>query len=238
MDLEKQADAKNMIIRNKSRLVTKGYGQEKGINFEESFALVARHEAIRIFMPYAAHKNFPIYQMGVKTAFLNSLLKEEVFVHQPDGFVDPAFLIMYIVLRKLYTVSNKPLEPEVEYVSLSACCAEVIWMRTQLLDYGFRYNKIPMYCESQSAIAISCNPHENGEIYLTHTDYALWVVIVNGDAPAFASASAGTESPIPPKTAEQKLARKNELKAKSALLLAIPDEHLLKFHGIKDAKTL
>ncbi|GKB11944.1 ribonuclease H-like domain-containing protein [Tanacetum coccineum] len=76
------------------------------------------------------------------------------------------------------------------------------------------------------------------EQYLTHTDYALWEVIMNGDAPAIASASAGTEGPIPPKTAEQKLARKNELKAKSTMLLAIPDEHLLKFHGIKDAKTL
>ncbi|GJY80426.1 hypothetical protein Tco_0493177 [Tanacetum coccineum] len=70
------------------------------------------------------------------------------------------------------------------------------------------------------------------EKYLTHTDYALWEVIVNGDAPASA------EGPIPPKTAKQKLTRKNELKAKSTLLLAIPDEHLLKFHGIKDAKTL
>ncbi|GKE74468.1 hypothetical protein Tco_1536509, partial [Tanacetum coccineum] len=76
------------------------------------------------------------------------------------------------------------------------------------------------------------------EQYLTHTDYALWEVIVNGDAPAIASASAGTEGPIPPKTAKQKLARKNELKSKSTLLLAIPDEHLLKFHGINDAKTL
>ncbi|GJT49811.1 putative ribonuclease H-like domain-containing protein [Tanacetum coccineum] len=76
------------------------------------------------------------------------------------------------------------------------------------------------------------------EQYLTHTDYDLWEVIVNGDAHAIASASAGTEGPIPPKTAKQKLARKNELKAKSTLLLAIPDEHLLKFHGIKDAKTL
>ncbi|GKE44373.1 hypothetical protein Tco_1471657 [Tanacetum coccineum] len=74
------------------------------------------------------------------------------------------------------------------------------------------------------------------EQYLTHTDYALWEVIMNSDAPAVASTSA--EGPIPPKTAEQKLARKNELKAKSTLLLAIPDEHLLKFHGIKDAKTL
>ncbi|GJS45363.1 ribonuclease H-like domain-containing protein [Tanacetum coccineum] len=63
-------------------------------------------------------------------------------------------------------------------------------------------------------------------------------VIVNGDAPAIASASAGTEGPIPPKTVEQKLARKNELKAKSILLLAILDEHLLKFRRIKDAKTL
>ncbi|GJV91271.1 hypothetical protein Tco_1539084 [Tanacetum coccineum] len=77
------------------------------------------------------------------------------------------------------------------------------------------------------------------EQYLTHTDYALWDVIVNGDAPAeITSASAGTEGLIPPKIVEQKLARKNELKAKSTLLLAIPDEHLLKFHGINDAKTL
>ncbi|GJZ41379.1 hypothetical protein Tco_0588265 [Tanacetum coccineum] len=74
----------------------------------------------------------------------------------------------------------------------------------------------------------------------THTVSALKLleVIVNGDAPAIASASAGNEGPIPPKTAEQNLVRKNELKAKSTLLLAIPDEHLLKFHGIKDAKTL
>ncbi|GKE90660.1 ribonuclease H-like domain-containing protein, partial [Tanacetum coccineum] len=74
------------------------------------------------------------------------------------------------------------------------------------------------------------------EQYLTHTDYALWEVIVNGDAPTIASAS--TEGHVPPKTAKQKLAIKNKLKAKSTLLLAIHDEHLLKFHGIKDAKTL
>ncbi|GJY57566.1 ribonuclease H-like domain-containing protein [Tanacetum coccineum] len=74
------------------------------------------------------------------------------------------------------------------------------------------------------------------EQYLTHTNYTLWEVIMNGDAPAIASAS--TEGPIPPKTFEQKLARKNELKAKSILLLAIPNEYMLKFHGIKDAKSL
>ncbi|GJV85326.1 retrovirus-related pol polyprotein from transposon TNT 1-94 [Tanacetum coccineum] len=73
---------------------------------------------------------------------------------------------------------------------------------------------------------------------LTHTDYDLWEVIVNGNAPTIASASAGTEGPIPPKTAEQKLARKNELKAKSTLLLAIPDEHLLKFKYKASAERL
>nr|GFB65494.1 hypothetical protein [Tanacetum cinerariifolium] len=77
------------------------------------------------------------------------------------------------------------------------------------------------------------------EQYLTHTDYALWEAIMNGDAPAsIASISGGAEATIPPKTTEQKIARKNELKAKSTMLLAIPDEHLLKFHRIKDVKTL
>ncbi|GKC55075.1 retrovirus-related pol polyprotein from transposon TNT 1-94, partial [Tanacetum coccineum] len=65
------------------------YTPEEGIHFEESFAPVARLEAVRIFVAYAAHKSFPIYQMDVKTAFLNGPLKEEVYVAQPDGFVDP-----------------------------------------------------------------------------------------------------------------------------------------------------
>nr|GEZ62676.1 retrovirus-related Pol polyprotein from transposon TNT 1-94 [Tanacetum cinerariifolium] len=65
------------VIHNKARLVAKGYAQEGGIDFEESFAPVARLEAVRIFIAYAAYKSFPIYQMDVKTAFLNGLLKEE-----------------------------------------------------------------------------------------------------------------------------------------------------------------
>ncbi|GJV48953.1 retrovirus-related pol polyprotein from transposon TNT 1-94 [Tanacetum coccineum] len=315
-----KTDAGNMVIQNKSCLVAKGYGQEEGINFEESFTPVARLEAVKIFVAYAAHKNFPVYQMDVKTAFLNSLLKEEVFVRQPDGFVDPDFpnhvyrlkkalyglkqahrvwydklssfliehdftksssnpvfsnrfaklmkanfemsmmgdmkfflglqihqspreifinqsqytieLLRKHVMEKCDTVttpmatakidadlqgtltdqskycsmigglmcltvsrpdiafcniwclddykstsgglqflgdklvnwSSKKQDctsmstTEAEYLSLSACCAQGIWMRTQLLDYGYRYNKIPMYCNSKSAIAISCNP--------------------------------------------------------------------------------
>ncbi|GJV21501.1 retrovirus-related pol polyprotein from transposon TNT 1-94 [Tanacetum coccineum] len=65
------------------------YAQEEGIDFEESFGPVARLEAVRIFVAYAAHKSFPIYQMDVKTAFLNGPLNEEDYVAQPDGFVDP-----------------------------------------------------------------------------------------------------------------------------------------------------
>ncbi|GJR32609.1 retrovirus-related pol polyprotein from transposon TNT 1-94 [Tanacetum coccineum] len=77
------------ILKNKARLVARGYRQEEGINFEESFAPVARLEAIRIFLAFAAHMNMVVYQMDVKTAFLNGNLREEVYVSQPDGFVDP-----------------------------------------------------------------------------------------------------------------------------------------------------
>ncbi|GJU10960.1 retrovirus-related pol polyprotein from transposon TNT 1-94 [Tanacetum coccineum] len=82
-------DEDQTVIRNKARLVAKGYAQEEGVDFEESFAPVARLEAVRIFVAHAAHKSFPIYQMDVKTAFLNGPLKEEVYVAQPEGFVDP-----------------------------------------------------------------------------------------------------------------------------------------------------
>ncbi|GJY37343.1 retrovirus-related pol polyprotein from transposon TNT 1-94 [Tanacetum coccineum] len=82
-------DEENTVIRNKARLVAKGYAQKEGIDFEESFAPVARLEAVRLFVVYAAHKSFPVYQMDVKTAFLYGPLKEEVYVNQPDGFDDP-----------------------------------------------------------------------------------------------------------------------------------------------------
>ncbi|GKF85616.1 retrovirus-related pol polyprotein from transposon TNT 1-94, partial [Tanacetum coccineum] len=76
------------ILKNKARLVARGYRQEEGIDFEESFALVARIEAIRIFLAFAAHMNMVVYQIDAKTAFLNGNLREEVYVSQPDGFVD------------------------------------------------------------------------------------------------------------------------------------------------------
>nr|GFB76231.1 retrovirus-related Pol polyprotein from transposon TNT 1-94 [Tanacetum cinerariifolium] len=82
-------DEENTVIQKKFRLVAKGYAQKEGVDFKESFAPVARLEAARLFIAYAAHKSFTIYQMDVKTAFLYGPLKEEVYVNQPDGFVDP-----------------------------------------------------------------------------------------------------------------------------------------------------
>ncbi|GKC11400.1 retrovirus-related pol polyprotein from transposon TNT 1-94 [Tanacetum coccineum] len=246
------------VLKNKARLVAKGYRQEEGIDFEESFAPVARIEAIRIFIAYAAHMNMTVFQMDVKTAFLNDILKEEVYVSQPEGFVDadhpthvfrlkkalyglkqapracPRSIFIHqskyaLEMLKKYGLDQcdpvdipmvesrpdlvfavcmcawyqaKPTEKyltavkwvfwylkgtinmglwypkdtgfdltafadadhagcqdsrKTEYISLSGCCAQILWMRSQLTDYGFDYNKIPLYCDSQSAIALSCN---------------------------------------------------------------------------------
>ncbi|GJS37439.1 putative ribonuclease H-like domain-containing protein [Tanacetum coccineum] len=291
-----KCDAENIVVRNKSRLVAKGYKQEEGIDFEESFAPVARLEAVRMFIAFAAHMNITIFQMDVKTAFLNGPLKEEVYVSQPEGFIDSEFPNhVYRLKKALYGLKQAPrawydklssfliehgfnkgiIDPtlftrrhggdillvqvyvddiifgstnpdfskrfanlmknnfemsmmgelkfflglqvhqsprgifisqsqyaiellkkhgldecvsmstpmaterldadlqgtptdqmtyrQAEYVSLSACCAQVIWMRTQLLDYRFKYNLIPMYCDSKSAIAISCNPVQHSK---------------------------------------------------------------------------
>nr|GEX05993.1 hypothetical protein [Tanacetum cinerariifolium] len=76
-------------LENEARVVARGYCQRERIDFEESFAPVVRLEAIRIFLAYAAHKNMVVYQMDLKTVFLNGNLREEVYVSQPDGFVDP-----------------------------------------------------------------------------------------------------------------------------------------------------
>nr|GEU41259.1 retrovirus-related Pol polyprotein from transposon TNT 1-94 [Tanacetum cinerariifolium] len=102
-------DEDQTVIRSKARLVAKGYAQEEGIDFEESFAPIARLEAVRIFVAYAAHKSFQIYQIDLKTAFLNGPLKEEVYVAQPDGFVDPDHPEKVYRLRKaLYGLKQAP----------------------------------------------------------------------------------------------------------------------------------
>nr|GFA23601.1 copia protein [Tanacetum cinerariifolium] len=286
-------DEEQTVIRNMSRLVVRGYHQEEGIDFEESFAPVARMESIGIFLAYAALKSFTVFQMDVKTAFLHGSLKEDVYVCQPKDKLDldqngtpvdttkyhsMIGALMYLtskrpdivhatclcaryqakptekhlkevkrIFRYLWGIVNTGLwytkdsgfkltgfsdadyagckdtfkstsgevqflgeklvswsskkqdckalsTAEAEYVSLSACCAQVFWMRTQLTDYGFHFNKIPIYCDSKLAIAISCNPVQHSrtkhiairyhfikehvgkgtiELYFVKTDYQL-----------------------------------------------------------------
>nr|GEU73171.1 retrovirus-related Pol polyprotein from transposon TNT 1-94 [Tanacetum cinerariifolium] len=102
-------DEENTVIQNKSRLVVRGYRQEEGLDFEESFAPVARMEAIRIFLAYAAHKSFTVFQMDVKTAFLHRSLKEDMYVCHPEGFIDadhPSHV--YKLKKALYGLKQAP----------------------------------------------------------------------------------------------------------------------------------
>ena len=91
-------DENEIVIRNKARLVAQGYRQEEGIDYDETFTPVARFEAIRLFLAFATHKNFKVYQMDVKSTFLNGELQEEVYVMQPSGF---SFLILSIILMSI-----------------------------------------------------------------------------------------------------------------------------------------
>nr|GEW79219.1 putative ribonuclease H-like domain-containing protein [Tanacetum cinerariifolium] len=250
------------VLKNKARIVAQGFRQEEGIDFKESFAPVARTEAIRIFIANSAHKNMTIFQMDVKMEFLNGELKEEVYISQPKGFVDqdnPSHVcsgsdtlhtesrerlitgIPLVEKNKLdedlqgkpidatlyrgmigslkYLTSSRPdltyavclcaryqanptkehlnvvkrifrylkgtinmglwylkhtgdklvswsskkqrynaiSSTETEYITLSGCCAQILWMRSQLTDYGFQFIKIHLYCDNKSAIALCCN---------------------------------------------------------------------------------
>nr|GEX55016.1 hypothetical protein [Tanacetum cinerariifolium] len=102
-------DEENTVTHNKTRLVVRGYQQEEGIDFEESFAPVARMKAIRIFLAYTTHKGFIVYQMDVKTAFLHGSLKEDVYVCQPEGFINADHLSHVYKLKKaLYGLKQAP----------------------------------------------------------------------------------------------------------------------------------
>ncbi|KAK8957907.1 hypothetical protein KSP39_PZI000068 [Platanthera zijinensis] len=102
-------DDQGIIVRNKTRLVAQGYCQEEGIDYDQTFAPVARLEAIRIFLAYAAHKRFKVYQMDVKSAFLNGDIKEEVYVRQPPGFISPTSPDHVFKLHKaLYGLKQAP----------------------------------------------------------------------------------------------------------------------------------
>ena len=102
-------DESDIIVRNKARLVAKGYNQEEGIDYDETYALVARLEAIRLLLAFACIMNFRLFQMDVKNAFLNGCIEEEVYVEQPLGFVDhehPDYV--YKLKKELYGLKQAP----------------------------------------------------------------------------------------------------------------------------------
>ncbi|GJV21947.1 putative reverse transcriptase, RNA-dependent DNA polymerase [Tanacetum coccineum] len=106
------------MIKNKARLVAQRYTQEEGIKYDEVFALVARIEAIRLFLAYASFKDFVVYQMDVKSSFLYGKIKEEVYVYQPSGFEDPYFPDrVYKVEKALYGLHQAPRACQDKYVT-------------------------------------------------------------------------------------------------------------------------
>ena len=109
MGIRNKLDENGIVIRNKARLVAKGYNQEEGIDFDETFAPVARLEAIRLLLAFACHMDFNLFQMDVKSAFLNGFINEEVYVEQPPGFEDHAFPNHVFKLHKaLYGLKQAP----------------------------------------------------------------------------------------------------------------------------------
>ncbi|GJX70741.1 retrovirus-related pol polyprotein from transposon TNT 1-94 [Tanacetum coccineum] len=169
------------VLKNKARLVTQGFRQEEGIDFEESFAPVARIEAICIFKdlligkPCMCTSSERLFK-GLKQAprawydMLSSFLISQ---HFSKGVVDPTLFhkdtrrsksgSAQFLGDKLVSWSSKKQKStgisstEAEYIALSGCCAQILWMRSQLTDYGFTFNKIPLYCDNKSAIALCCN---------------------------------------------------------------------------------
>ncbi|GKE68288.1 putative ribonuclease H-like domain-containing protein [Tanacetum coccineum] len=99
-------DERGIMIKNKARLVAQGYTQEEGTDYDEVFAPVTRIEAIRLFLAYALFKDFVVYQMDVKSAFLYGKIEEEVYVCQPPGFEDPDFPDRVYKVEKACTASS------------------------------------------------------------------------------------------------------------------------------------
>ncbi|GKD01643.1 retrovirus-related pol polyprotein from transposon TNT 1-94 [Tanacetum coccineum] len=102
-------DKSSLVIQNKVRLVAIGYCQQEGIDYDETFALIARIKAIRLYLAYATHKDFTVFQMDVKTTFLNGILKEEVYVGQPPCFVSKQYPDhVYALDKALYGLKQAP----------------------------------------------------------------------------------------------------------------------------------
>ncbi|GJV83661.1 retrovirus-related pol polyprotein from transposon TNT 1-94 [Tanacetum coccineum] len=137
------------VLKNKARLVAKGYRQVKGIDFEESFAPVTCIEVIRIFIANAANKNMTIYQMDVKTTFLIGRGTINWGLWYPKDTI-----MALTAYADADHAGCQDKRRKAEYIAMSGCYAQILWIRSQLTDYGFVFNKIPMYCDNRNAIAL------------------------------------------------------------------------------------
>ncbi|GJY18677.1 putative ribonuclease H-like domain-containing protein [Tanacetum coccineum] len=123
-------DERSIVVKNKARLVAQGFKQEEGIDYDEVFAPVARIEAIRLFLAFASYMGFTVYQMDFKSAFLYGTIEEEVYVHQPPGFVDPAHPNKVYKVIKAFSCLHQA--PRAWYETLSSF----------LMENGFRRGTI------------------------------------------------------------------------------------------------
>ncbi|GJY09730.1 retrovirus-related pol polyprotein from transposon TNT 1-94 [Tanacetum coccineum] len=126
-------DENGIVSRNKSRLFAQGYNQQKGIDYDETYAPVARLESIRILLAYACALDFKLFQMDVKSAFLNGFINDEK--------------------QTALAISTT----EAEYVSAEKTCQQALWMKQALIDYDVRLDDIPIMCDNKGAIDLSKN---------------------------------------------------------------------------------
>nr|GFA17797.1 retrovirus-related Pol polyprotein from transposon TNT 1-94 [Tanacetum cinerariifolium] len=151
-------DESSLVIQNKARLVAVGYSQQEGIDYDKTFAPVARIEAICLFLAYAAHKDFTFFQMDVKTTFLNEILKEEVYVGQPPGFVSKQYPDhVYALDKALYGLKQAPwawLKIAFENADSSS--------RVELIPSKIKYaNKVVLSFHNEFSVFSSLSRKEN-----------------------------------------------------------------------------
>ncbi|GKC40769.1 putative ribonuclease H-like domain-containing protein [Tanacetum coccineum] len=173
-------DKRGIVIRNKARLVAQGYTQEEGIDYDEVFAPVARIEAIRLFLAYASFKDFVVYQMDVKSAFLYGNIEVEVYVYQPSGFEDLEFPDkVYKVEKALYALHQAPrawfsfhtkvsllhatensttAKPGVNFLGGDDLHGNVLWIQNQMLDYEYNFMNTKIFIDNESTICMSSGP--------------------------------------------------------------------------------
>nr|GEZ02748.1 hypothetical protein [Tanacetum cinerariifolium] len=219
-----------------------GYTQEEGIDYEEVFAPVARIEAIRLFLAYASFMGFMVYQMDVNSAFLYGTIEEEVYVCQPTGFKDPDYPNKDLckafekLMKDKFQMSSMGeltffLGLQVKQKKDGIFISQDKYVAKILRKFGLTDRK-----SASTPIDIEkplLKDPDGGDVDVhTYRSMISTLMYLTSSRPEIMFA------PVAPTTAKQRLARKNELKARGTLLMALPDKHQLKFNIHKDAKTL